>query len=187
MSHYIDVLILPDPEFPTHQLMAALYAKLHRALASEGTTRLAVSFPSLQETPLQLGRKLRLLGTPSDLDALMAVDWLRGMRDHVAVGSQLAVPALAGFRTLRRVQAKSSPERLRRRLMRRHSITAEDAHQRLPDSVGERLRLPFLDLASASTGQRFRLFLRLGPSLPHAIAGDFNSFGLSQTATIPCF
>ena len=32
MDHYVDIDVRTDPEFPAHQLMSALYAKLHRAL-----------------------------------------------------------------------------------------------------------------------------------------------------------
>lgn len=32
MDHYIDILLLPDPEFPASMLMGALYNKLHKAL-----------------------------------------------------------------------------------------------------------------------------------------------------------
>ena len=37
MDHYVDIDVRPDPEFPVHQLMSALYAKLHRALVTQGS------------------------------------------------------------------------------------------------------------------------------------------------------
>lgn len=187
MHQYIDIHLRPDPEFAQHQLMAALFAKLHRWLALTQSQHIAVSFPGYAESPATLGDTLRMLGPAADLRRLMEHDWLQGMHDHVDVRPLAAIPTHAEQRTLRRVQAKSSPERLRRRQMRRHSLTPEQALERVPNRCAETLRLPFLTVASASTGQRFKLFLRLGPPSDVAQAGDFNSYGLSQTATIPWF
>ena len=69
--------------------------------------------------------------------------------------------------------------------MRRHGLSVEEAQQRLPDDIGEQLRLPGLKLRSSSTGQVFRLFLRMRPA-EQETSGAFNRFGLSATATVPC-
>mgnify|MGYP006181540093 FL=1 len=34
MDHYLDIRVLPDPEFGQVELLNALYAKLHRVLPS---------------------------------------------------------------------------------------------------------------------------------------------------------
>jgi CRISPR-associated endonuclease Csy4 len=187
MHYYIDIHLRPDPDFSPHQLMAALFAKLHRWLARTQSTRIAVSFPGYQTAPSTLGQTLRLIGPATELDKLMADNWLKGMHDHIEVQPQAAVPADAAQRSLRRVQAKSSPERLRRRQMRRHQLSAEQALAQIPDVCAETLKLPFLTVASTSTGQRFQLFLRLGLPTNDAQTGDFNSYGLSGTATVPWF
>ena len=109
------------------------------------------------------------------------------MRDHVNVGALAHVPAGATHRTLRRVQAKSNPERLRRRLMKRHGLDETQARERIPDNAAKTLNLPFLQLRSCSTGQTFRLFLSLGPEQPAPASGEFNAYGLSQNATGPWF
>jgi CRISPR-associated endonuclease Csy4 len=134
-----------------------------------------------------LGQVLRLHGTSLALHKLLTTDWLTGMRDHVACGAVLAVPPDARHRVVSRVQAKSSPERLRRRQMRRHGLTAEQAQERIPDNAAEMLNLPFLTLRSQSTGQTFRLFIRLGPEQPTAVPGDFGAYGLSPQTTVPWF
>ena len=187
MANYLDIQLRPDPEFSAAHLLAALYAKLHRALVRLGASSIGVSFPRFDTSAHRLGDCLRLIGPADDLTRLMALDWLNGMRDHVNVGGAAPVPATALHRTLRRVQAKSNPERLRRRQMKRHGLTAAQAEQQVPDSVGERLDLPFIQVTSASTGETFRLFLRLGPPQSKLAAGGFNSYGLSTAATIPCF
>lgn len=187
MGHYIDIHLRPDPEFPAHQLMGALYAKLHRILAQAQSSQIGVSFPGYRQAPASLGDKLRLIGPQGDLVRLMEHDWLRGMRDHTHVMPIAAVPAEAVQRSLRRVQVKSSPERMRRRLIRRQGLTEADAIQRIPDSAAERLNLPYLQLTSGSTGQTFRIYFRMGPTETEKTAGEFNAYGLSGAATIPWF
>ncbi len=188
MWYYVDIRIRPDLEFAAHQLMAALYAKLHKALVQNGMITVGVAFPGYCLSPPDLGTTLRLLGPASDLDRLMAHDWLQGMRDHVAVASIFEVPANVEHRRLRRIQAKSSPERLRRRQMRRHRFTEDEARAAVPDCAAERLKLPFVSVASASTGQRFRLFLQLSePVSAERQTAQFNAYGLSNTCTIPWF
>ena len=187
MDHYLDIDLRPDPEFPAYQLMSALYSKLHRALAGLGSEHLGVSFPRFDEAAPHLGDRLRLHGSANDLAGLMEVPWLTGMRDHVHVGTPGPVPGRTLHRVVRRVQAASSPERLRRRLIRRHQLNEAEARRRIPDSVAERLRLPFVQLLSSSTGQSFRLFVAHEAIREEPVAGRFNAYGLSQGATVPWF
>ncbi|GAA0234702.1 hypothetical protein GCM10009125_24560 [Castellaniella daejeonensis] len=63
----------------------------------------------------------------------------------------------------------------------------EEAVHAIPDSVEEQPDLPYVQLRSASTGQRFCLFLALGDPQPEAVSGVFNTYGLSSTATLPWF
>ena len=187
MDSYINIQLRPDPEIAAHQLLGALYARLHRALVSQRSTGVAVSFPGYKTQPLSLGTCLRLLGSRVALEELTQNDWLSGMRDHVAVSAPAPVPADAAHRAMRRVQAKSSPERLRRRLIKRHGLDAQQANERIPDSAAEMLHLPFVQLRSNSTGQTFRLFLRLGKAQATPLQGKFNAYGLSPSATTPWF
>lgn len=187
MDQFVDIEVRPDPEFPVNQLMNALYAKLHRALVSMSTTRVGVSFPDFDLSPPHLGTCLRLHGDLSDLSALLVSDWLNGMRDYVTVTQPAHVPINAQHRGVRRIQAKSSPERLRRRLMFRHDLDVQEARQRIPDDSSRFVQLPFVQLRSSSTGQNFRVFFDHGPLQPISTAGEFNTYGLSQSATIPWF
>ncbi|OQX67218.1 MAG: type I-F CRISPR-associated endoribonuclease Cas6/Csy4 [Sorangiineae bacterium NIC37A_2] len=186
MDRYLDIEILPDPEFPAHQLMDALFAKFHRHLALLQMTGIGVSFPQVDEKKPTLGRLLRLHGNESDLALLMAQEWLMGMRDHIHVKGVSAVPVDVEYRQVRRVQAKSNPDRVRRRQMRRHGWTDEEARSRIPDTARETLKLPFLNIGSKSTGHRFPLFIEHRPALGPAV-GPFNAYGLSQSATLPWF
>lgn len=187
MDHHVDIDVRPDPEFPAHQLMGVLYAKLHRTLVAQNSSRIGVSFPEFSLNGPYLGQRLRLHGDLAALSALLASDWLAGMRDHVALTPPARVPETAQHRAVRRVQVKSSPERLRRRLIRRHDLTEQEARRRIPDEVVGLTDLPFLQLRSTSTGQSFRLFIDHGAIQSSAMAGDFNAYGLGHGATIPWF
>jgi len=186
MHHYLDIHLRPDPEFPPHQLMAALFAKLHRVLAQSQANAIGVSFPGYA-APSTLGDTLRLFGPVPDLTALMAQPWLSGMRDHATLGAVTPVPATATHRQLQRVQAKSNPERLMRRQMRRHGLSEAEGRAAYEGAKAELLSLPFLALASGSTGQTFKLFFKLGSLEAQSQPGTFNAYGLSPTATVPWF
>lgn len=190
MNHYLDIRLLPDPEFAATILMSALFSKLHRGLAEIGTGRVGVSFPEVEQSACGLGERLRLHGEAGDLSQLMALPWLAGMHDHVRAGAARETPHAMSYRVVRRVQAKSSPERLRRRMMKRKGINAEEARLVIPDHAAQRLLLPYVTLTSRSTGQRLLLFIEHGPILETPLSGLFTSYGLSRSdriATVPWF
>jgi len=160
MDAYLEIRILPDPEFQASTLMNALFSKLHRGLVEHGGQCIGVSFPEVKETGAFLGSCLRIHGEANELSKLMTLNWLIGMRDHVEVSAIMPVPSNAKYRVVRRIQAKSNPERLRRRLIARKGISEEDAKEAIPDTAAEKLNFPYIVLTSRSTNQKFRLFCR---------------------------
>ncbi|MBI2277553.1 MAG: type I-F CRISPR-associated endoribonuclease Cas6/Csy4 [Dechloromonas sp.] len=187
MDSYIELQLLPDPEFPATTLMNALFAKLHRGLVSTGEGRIGISFPDVERKEAGVGSRLRLHGLAGDLERLMSVNWLQGVRDHLACSPINAIPENANHRVVRRVQAKSSPERERRRLIVRKGISQEAAVLAIPDGAGERLSHPFVLLTSQSTQQQFRLFIEHRPLQREAVPGFFSAYGLGTKATVPWF
>lgn len=187
MDHYVDLTLRPDPESAPAHLMSALFSKLHLALVAQRSEHIGISFPDVQAERQWLGDCLRLHGSPADLAGLTSIPWLAGVRDHVHATAVLPVPPGVRHRVVSRVQAKSSPERLRRRQMRRHGIDAAQALERVPDAAAERLNLPYIHLRSHSTAQPFRLFIRHGALQESATLGSFNAYGLSTSATVPWF
>lgn len=187
MNHYIDMRVRPDEDFPASQLMGALCIRLHRALVAHGAGDIGVSFPD--HSGQRLGNCLRLHGSQQALAALMAQDWLKGMRDHLDHTPATPVPSQAKHRQVTRVQTKSSPERLRRRQMKRHGLTEAEAAERIPPDTAARLAaLPSVFVRSSSTGQAFRLFIQHGPLNEQPTLGTFNAYGLSQGgASVPWF
>jgi CRISPR-associated endonuclease Csy4 len=187
MDHYLEIRLLPDPEFKGTVLMNALFAKLHRALYDLNSASIGISFPGFDPRRPSLGDRLRLHGTYGELQRLMEMQWLTGMRDHSHLHGPVSVPDKVSHRMVRRVQVKSSPERLRRRLAKRKGLSMEDACRAIPQQMAVRLDLPYVTIKSRSTGQDFRLFIDQSPPVEQATNGTFNHYGLSSTATVPWF
>lgn len=187
MDAFLDIRLLPDPEFPATTLMNALFSKLHRRLVSFGEGAIGVSFPDVRGGGRTLGSRMRIHGTTDALQKFMATEWLAGMRDHIAMGTPAAVPAEVRHQIVRRVQAKSNPARERRRLIARTGVSEDDAQAAIPDSRVELLDLPFVVLKSQSTGQQFRLFIEHLPAQEASQSGGFSAYGLSAAATVPYF
>lgn len=187
MDHYLDISIRPDPEFATALLMNALFNKLHRALVQISNKQIGISFPEVQLNRPYLGGRLRLHGDAMYLRTLMENNWLTGMRDHISVSDIRQIPDGVQYVSVRRVQVQSNPERLRRRYSQRHHVSETEALERLPDSVAQRINLPFVTVCSQSTDQKFRMFISHGPFANTPQPGEFNCYGLSQGATVPWF
>lgn len=188
MDHYVEIRLQPDPEFPVHQLMNALFAKLHRTLVEQGSTDIGVSFPAAGSQAKGMGDRMRLHGPEPALHCCMTQDWLKGMHDHAHCSDLLSVPDGCSQQTVRRVQALGGSDlrRLRKRLMARTNCSAEEAARQVPDAAAERLKLPFLTMRSASTGQTFRVFVQQAAAGQQQ-DGAFNTYGFSRTATLPHF
>jgi len=187
MKYYVDFFLLPDPEFPTAFLMNVLFAKLHRVFVEIDSRELGVSFPRVQREKPSLGDCLRLHGSFLNLERLLGLNWLTGMHDHLQVEPIKLIPGHSLHCRVQRVQAKSNVDRLRRRYMQRHGISETEAARLIPDTVEKRVLLPFLQIKSQSTGQHFRLFIEHLTPQEQEVSGEFNSYGLSLTATVPCF
>lgn len=184
MDHYLEIMVLPDPELSDTMLMNAVFSKLHRALVDVGYGEVGVSFP--HQTKL-LGDCLRLHGTKAALDRLMVIDWLRGLRDYIHMSGIQQVPETQQHQVTKRIQVKSSAERLRRRSVKKGWMTEEEAVQKIRLSSEKQSKLPFVQIKSNSNKEKFCLFIQQGPLQSIAVAGKFNNYGLSSTTTIPYF
>jgi len=188
MDHYINIQLRPDPEIAPHQLMSALFVRLHKALVEIQSNAIGVSFPEHDESIPTLGQCLRLHGSHADLTKVMALSWLKGVQDYTTVSDLFPTPAGVQHRSVSRVQTKSNVDRLRRRAMRRHGLTAEQASERIPITVERKLQLPFITVGSSSTKQAaFPLFVSHSTCVAEPVTGRFNSYGLSLGGTVPWF
>lgn len=189
MDHYIDIRLRPDPDFPEPMLMGALYSKLHRALFDLEADAIGVSFPLRKHgvRARTLGEHLRLHGTQKSLEQLMAANWLTGMRDHVSVSDVLAVPANAQHINVARRQFNTGSPSRAKRYAKRNDVSEEEASQIYAKVAEKRIELPFVQINSRSTQQRFALFIEHGKPQEKPVVGTFNHYGLSPIATVPWF
>lgn len=189
MMHYIDIRLLPDPEFEEDVLLEALFSSLHRRLSEIHGVNLGISFPKFSNVSAKLGSVLRLHGSEEHLNVLLSSAWKRSVSEFATLSLVLPVPSDAQHRVVRRVQAASSLERRARRYAKRHDVSLEEAERHL-SNVGaseERLRLPVVYIRSASTGQRFPIFIEHGKVQAEPATGEFSAYGLSGVATVPWF
>lgn len=185
MDYYLDIIVKPGLEYSDNTIMNHLYASLHKTLFDYGNKKIGCSFP--QVANLGLGSCLRLHGSQTALEDLMAVKWLKKFEDYVQLKPLAKVPEKVAYRVVRRVQVKSSPERLLRRSIKKGKLSLEEAEQRLQSMHAKTTKLPYLRVKSTSTGQYFRLFVIHDEIMQKPAEGEFNHYGFSQTATIPWF
>ncbi|RBP82445.1 type I-F CRISPR-associated endoribonuclease Cas6/Csy4 [Marinomonas rhizomae] len=186
MDYYLDITILEDPEFTKPILMNALFSKLHRALVEVSQYDIGVSFPSVSKK--SLGDKLRIHGSQGRLEELEALSWRRGLGDFTSVTKVTQVPTTNEFCLVKRVHVQSNADRLRRRAMKRHDLTYEEAVVRIPKDVEKQTDLPFVRIKSKSTGdQQFPLFIQQTITTSKGEVANFSKYGLSATSTLPWF
>ncbi len=183
MDYYIDIKVLPDPEFTTPVLLNALYAKCHRIIGQEGNGEVGVSFPHHKKT---LGDLLRLHGSQNQLTQLMEKNWLKGLGDYTHKSNILPIPSSVQYRTVARIQ-KKSPHNKRKRVIAKGWCTEAEALEKFKNEEQIELKLPYAQLKSLSKKTTIRLFIQHGELMKNSMTGKFSSYGLSRTATIPWF
>lgn len=187
MNYYFDIHILADPDFPSHQILTALYMRLHHSLVELRETEVGVSFPQYQRRPRKIGAILRLHGSEKKLEVLLEGQWLqKGLRDHIQVSGIQAVPKDAGHCMVSRVQPKYNIERLIRRAQARKQLSYEEAEASYAEAKPSSEKWPFIQMRSQTTKQTFSLFIKQR-QLEDQQQGEFSSYGLSSTATVPWF
>jgi CRISPR-associated endonuclease Csy4 len=183
MEHYIDIKLLPDPEFKATVLMNSLFSKLHKCMFDLQTSVIGVSFPHCKAT---LGNLLRIHGPKSDLEKLQQLNWIGGMSGYCSISDILPVPDGSKFRTVSRKQTTMSQSKLNR-LLKRGSITEDEVKNYKAKMFTKGLDNPYLELQSGSNGHRHRRYIEFGELLNEPVSGQFDQFGLSKTATVPWF
>ncbi|MFC3022820.1 type I-F CRISPR-associated endoribonuclease Cas6/Csy4 [Vibrio zhugei] len=185
MDYFFEIKVMADPEFSAPVLMNALFSKLHRALVSVSQGDIAVSFPLLNAR--NLGQILRIHGSLAALTKLEALSWRKGLSDYTQASDIQPIPATDQHCLVSRVHAKNNIDNLRRRAMKRHSISYQEACQQLPEDKTKRLDLPFVQIKSQSTGETFRLFIQQTRCPASQADQAFSKYGLSNTASVPWF
>ncbi|MBL4765835.1 MAG: type I-F CRISPR-associated endoribonuclease Cas6/Csy4 [Colwellia sp.] len=183
MDHYIDIKTIPDAEMRESVLLNKVYTKFHKALCDLKSNRIGISFP---EYRIKLGRLIRIHGDQSILNDLQGLNWLGGLSGYCKVSDIVKVPEKCKYRVISRKQANMTEAKLRR-LIKRGSIKPEEIKAYKAKMFSQGLDYAFLELESSSNGHNHRRFIEFDHLLENALAGEFDQFGLSKTATIPWF
>ena len=195
MKYYIELDLKNTPDITLYALWGKVYTQIHLALtelqAALGTGKVGVAFPEYRfDAAVQMGRlgsKLRVFADDAAvLQQLNLAQHLRRYADYVQLSAVAAVPAEHGLACYARVQVKSGAERAARRLIKRHPELNYETELARLQALSVHSALPFIQLNSLSSKQTFRLFIAKTAAMA-AQTGDFGSYGLSNTATVPDF
>lgn len=182
MDHYIDIKIMPNAEMRINVLLNKVYTKFHKSLCALKSNSIGVSFP---EKKVTLGKVMRIHGDQSALNNLQALPWLSGLSSYCKVSDIARIPDKCKHRTISRKQANMTEAKLRRLIKR--GLNPEHAKAYRAKMFSQGLDHAFLEFDSGSNGHHHRRFIQFGDLLENALVGEFSSFGLSKTATVPCF
>ena len=195
MSHYQELTLLQHEEVPLYALWGKVYSQIHLALtelqAALGAGKVSVAFPEYRfdvETQSgHLGCKLRVFADDAAvLQQLNLAQHLRRYADYVQLSAVTAVPAEHGLACYARVQVKSGAERATRRLIKRHPELNYETELARLQALSVHSVLPFIQLNSLSSKQAFRLFIAKSEATV-VQTGDFGTYGLSNSASVPDF
>jgi len=183
MNYYIDIKIKPNKSNQQNVLLNDLYTKFHHVLSLNKTTNIGVSFPNHN---LVLGTIFRIHGNESELAIFAEDGWFGELISRCVIGKVLPVPNDVVYRTISRKQSNMTAAKLRR-LIKRNHISPEEVKAYKLKMLGCGMDDPYVDLVSASTGERYRRYIVFGEKTKNPTAGSFDTFGLSKIATIPWF
>lgn len=184
MDHYIDIRVKPVLELSINILLSEIFCAIHKALYSEASGKIGVSFPEYKKT---LGAVIRLHGDYQSLKNLINRDELLVKRSYFDATEITPVPSNAKHRTVSRFRVKSSASRIFRRFVRKGWLSQEEAESRLENMKPERCSLPYLQVKSQSTCQKYPLFVEHGDIVDKPVVGTYSNYGLSKVATVPWF
>jgi len=193
---YKEIEIFDDMEIGMGFVWSRLYDTLHRKFVSiqdsDAHIAVGVSFPDYGAGTFRLGARLRLF-SPDEriLQKLELNEILDILGDYIDMSETKEVPTEHSYALFSRKQfKKSNPLRLARRYAKRHGVSLQEAIGRYATLDSEKVirenNLPFINMNSASTNRRYKLFVKKEESDIRR-DGVFNTFGLGGDATVPIF
>jgi CRISPR-associated endonuclease Csy4 len=194
MRCYLEITLLSNPEVSLNFLWSKVFQQIHIGLVEIQNEKklvpIGVSFPKyrMDEKRFVLGDKCRLFaGDEMTLEHFSAPLRLARLSDYVHCTGIRPVPEkLLGHAVYRRVQPKTNSERLARRYAKRHGISLDEALPRYSDMESVSIKMPFVRLKSLSNKEEFCLWIAKVVAT-EATDGNFSSYGLSATTTVPEF
>ncbi|MBS7817104.1 type I-F CRISPR-associated endoribonuclease Cas6/Csy4 [Wohlfahrtiimonas chitiniclastica] len=200
MQFYQEITFIVQEDISLNFIRNQAFKQLHVALVDMHNRQqhkgIGFSFPGYVFEPdqgkISLGKTMRIFAqTEAELMALNAGSWLSRLTDYVHISSIKPVPnRVTHYAIYQRKQVKSSVERLARRYAKRKHVTFEDAMAHLNGKTPEYCDLPYVQMKSESTDQRFHLLIHKVKVTAPTEAANFTTYGLShheQLSAVPEF
>lgn len=194
--YFIEITCLPDEDVSTGFVLGKIMDVLHLCLVNLekqlGVNPVGISFPGYrygEDSAPQIGVKIRLFSRDAaHLESLGLASQLRRFDDYVHIRSvsRLERPNVR-FAIFKRVQPKSSKERLIRRQMKRTGQPEDVVRAQYQDFSEQHTKLPYVNMQSHSSANPFRLFVQKQEAVQTDAEWQFSSYGLSSTVPVPDF
>ena len=192
MKCYIEITLLPGADVTLYFLWTKVYQQLHLALVeiqdAHHTVNIGVAFPEYDDEQHQLGCKLRVLApSAKSLEAVKIEAWLARFSDYLHITKIRDIPdRVNGHACFKRIQPKSSNERLARRKAKREGVSRSAALTYFQTRKEVYSLAPFIRMKSHSTGRQYRLMIVRVDNEENQGA-KFSTYGLSGVSTVPLF
>ncbi len=193
MKSYLEITLKPQPGIPLYFLWEKVYQQVHLALVeiqdADGKVTVGSSFPEYDADLHQLGSKLRLIAPfQKNLESLNIQKWLSRLTDYVHITSIREVPKnISGYVIFKRVQTKSSKQRLAKRKAKREGISFDQALLALDKHKERTSNAPYIRIKSLSSDERYRLMIHCVGTEESGNTVNFSTYGLSSTSSVPIF
>lgn len=189
LKFYQEITLIPYEEITNDFLLCKVYEELHKIFSeikSKNKQSLAVSFPKYCLDSLSLGDKIRIFYySENQFEKVDLKTRLAKFLDYIHITKIIEVPCEIEFVKFVRVQVKDNKDKLVRRYSKRHNINFEEASKIYVGYEEKVNTLPFIKLKSNSNNNYYRLYIK--KEKINFKDGDFNSYGLSNDSTVPCF
>ena len=183
MNKYIDVTLLPDEDMSLHELMSRVYFKLHKGLCNINSNTIGVSFPNTDHT---LGDIIRLHGWEEDLLNLEETNWLGGLIGYCNKTGILNTPESTSHYIVSQKRKKYDNARMKRLIKEGRLVTDEQIKEYNRKIIDSRFKKHYIEMMSSS-GNKYIRCIQTSDVMVNATIGQFNTFGLSKTASVPYF
>lgn len=213
MNHYLEITLLHNPDINLFSLWSKVFQQIHLGLVGmqddQGRVPIGVSFPDyvVGEKYSVLGGRCRLFARDeATLTRFDAAKCLAQLSDYVHCTSIRPVPEKPkGHAHYCRESPKTNKERLARRYAKRHGMDFETALNDSIELTGQAsassnykrefrycempqksISAPFIRMKSLSSDELFCLWINKKTAVEPS-GGNYSSYGLSATSTVPEF
>lgn len=177
MKYYLEIKAKPSEDLAPEIIISQVFSICHLELVRLKSDDVGVSFPQADKS---LGGTMRIHGGKAALESISRC--CASLSDYCRISPCRETPSECDWRCVKRVQPKLSAAKIRR-LVKRGSITEQEAEERLNSPVN--LSYPYIQLRSKTSGQNFKIFVSQEFTDSHAKFVTFNSYGLG--GSVPWF